>query len=160
MAQQLNLYAPWVIYYRELEALFGADPAISITYDNDNRIVKLFVTGEEKAEALSQLLPTEKAFGNVTLKIMVIPANALKAADEFSLFQKAFEGNPAVAYTQSIPGLYTNILNFIVFKPEVVQYHDDSMGDINCLCTTLHQDIAKRIFGERSGIFFCTDKKD
>lgn len=159
MAETLKLSAPWVIYFRELKALFGDDPAINVTYDEDNMIIKLFVVGASKADAIAQLLPTEKTFGNVTVKIAVIPANAL-GESKMTLFQKAFDGNPAVSYLQSIPGLYNNELHYVVFEPEVVQYYNDSLGDINCIESTLYQDIAKRVFGEQDGIFFCTDKKN
>ena len=51
-----------------------------------------------------------------------------------------------------------NDFNFVVFVPEVVQFYNDDLGDINGLCSTLYQDLAKDLFGEEAGIYFCTDK--
>lgn len=159
MSSKLNLSSPWVLYYHELEAFFKEDPNVSVSYDNDTYTVKLFVYGDEKADALTQLLPTEKQFGNVTVKVKVIPANRLNAT-KLELFRKAFEGNAAVSYMQTVEGLYNNDLNFIVFANKVVQYFTDDLGDINHVRSTLYQDMAKEIFGEHDSIFFCTDKPE
>ena len=75
--KNLKLSAPWVVYYREIEALFGADPEITITIDEENYSVKLYVNNDEKAEALDKLLPTERIYGNVTVRTAVIPGNPL-----------------------------------------------------------------------------------
>ena len=57
---KLGLSSPWMIYYREVEALFQMDPGVRVIFDDDNRELKLYVEDGEKAYALSQLLPTEK----------------------------------------------------------------------------------------------------
>ena len=156
---ELNLSSPWVLYYHELEAFFKKDPHVSVVYDAEKNVVKLFVYGDDKAEAIMQLLPSEMQFGNVTLKIEVIPANYL-GASKLELFRKALEGNEAVSYMKTVDGLYNNKLNFIVFANEVVQYFTDDLGDINHVRSTLYQDIAKELFGEHEGIFYCTDKPE
>lgn len=156
---EFNLSSPWVLYYHELEAFFKEDPHVSVAFDEANYTVKLFVYGDEKADALTQLLPAEKQFGKVTLKIEVVPANML-GASKLELFRKAFEGNTAVSYMKTVDGLYNNKLNFIVFVNKVVQYFTDDLGDINHVRSTLYQDIAKEIFGEHEGIFYCTDKPE
>ena len=61
----LKISSPWVLYYRELEVLFGEDPDIHIEYDEDENVITFYVEGTEEADSLTQLLPTEKVFGNV-----------------------------------------------------------------------------------------------
>lgn len=152
----LKLSSPWVTYYNEIKALFGEDPDIRVEYDEDENEVKLFVEDQEKADALSQLLPPAKAFGNVVMKITVIPANRLKESQSV-LFEKAFKGNPAFSYMASAESIYCNPITYVVFKNKVVQFWNDNLGDINGNMSTLYQNIASDILGETTNVFFCTD---
>lgn len=154
MEENVKLSSPWVLFYREIEALFKEDPAVKVEYDDETRTIKLFVEGAEKADALSQLLPTEKTFGNITVKVSVVPAN-LGTPSKLQLFQKAFESNPALAYIHESEGIFD--FNYVVFKAKVVQYKSDNAGDVNKLTSTLYQDIAKDVFEDMPGIFFCTE---
>lgn len=152
--ENMKLSPPWVTFVHEIEALFGEDDEIHILYDQDNNIVKLFVDSVCKADALGQLLPTEKVFGNVTLKIEVVPSN--KEISKTDLFEKAFAGNPVMEF------VFTSItpfgkVNYAVFKNKVVQFFNDQMDDINGNKTTLYQDIAKDVFGTDHDIFYCTE---
>ena len=72
---KLNMSPPWVLYYKKLNALFDGDDDILIIYDEDEMEVKLYCTDEDKSEALSFLLPNTVSFGNVELKVTVIPSN-------------------------------------------------------------------------------------
>ena len=51
----------------------------------------------------------------------------------------------------------TNPITYVIFKKEVVQYYNDSLSDAHGMCSTLYQDIAKRILDADEGIFFCTN---
>lgn len=154
--KNVGLASPWVIFYHEIQALFKEDKDIKITFDEDNYIIKLYVTGTDKAEALEKLLPQEKQFGNVTLKIMIIPANNTDPTYK-ELYERAFAGNPVFSYASNGYNGITADNTYIVFKKEVVQYYNDSLKDINGVCSTLHQEIAKDVFGEMPGICYCTD---
>jgi len=157
---KLNLITPWGEYYAELNALFGDDPEVSVELADAGYEVRLRVENPEKAEAIRQLLPTEKRFGNIVLKITVIPANA-EYSDPANLFQTAFAGNPAFSYARSskdIPGVPD--FNYIVFANKVVQYYNDDLSDVNGLRSTLYQDIAREVFGDIAGISYCTDVAD
>ena len=159
--QNLKKISPWVEYYRKLVALFKKDPDIKIIYDEGINVIKMYINGQDKYEALNQLLPSEKKFGNVTLEIELIPCNDLKLS-QTDLFRRAFSGNPVVTDVitigQEIIGS-TNDFNYVVFEKEVVQYYDDSLGDPHGNRSTLYQEIAKEVFGEQDGIYFCTDKE-
>jgi hypothetical protein len=159
--QNLKKVSPWVEYYRKLVALFKKDPDIRIIYDEGVNVIKMYINGQDKYEALNQLLPSEKKFGNVTLEIELIPCNNLELS-QTDLFRRAFSGNPVVtdiiSIGQEIIGS-TNDFNYVVFEKEVVQYYDDSLGDPHGNRSTLYQEIAKEVFGEQDGIYFCTDKE-
>ena len=151
----IKLSSPWVLYYREVEALFAEDPEVRTSLDEDTCTLKIFVDNNpNKAEALTQLLPEYKKFGNIALKIEVLPSN-VKATSKVDLFRKAFSGNPAVSYMKTVDLIFK--ANYIVFKNKVVQYYADNLGDINGMHSTLYQDIAQDIFGSEEGIYYCTD---
>lgn len=159
MDKKLQIYSPWVIYFKKLEVLFGQDEDIKLDYDNNKRVVKMYINGQEKYEALSHLLPAEKQFGAVTLQIQLIPANKLQTS-HIDLFRKAFNGNPVVTDIIEISRDVidsSNDFNYVVFKKEVVQYHDDSLCDPHGNCSTLYQEVAKDVLGEPGGIYYSTD---
>ena len=153
------MVSPWIGYYKEIKSLFQEDYTVKVKYDDSKNTIKLYVEDEEKADALAQLLPNRKVFGNITINIDVIPANKVETP-KIDLFRKAFEGNGAVAYIETVDNVSSNAFHFVVFQPEIVQYYNDDLSDINGLRSTLYQDIAKEIFGEREGIYFCTDKME
>ena len=155
----LKLSAPWVVYYREIEALFGADPEITITIGEENYSVKLYVNNDEKAEAIDKLLTAERTYGTVTVRTAVIPGNPL-LEKKTSLFQTAFEGNPVFAFTKTNEGVFTIPLSYVVFKNRVVQFFADNLQDVNGNISTLYETIAKDVFGETDGLCFCTDTEE
>lgn len=157
MANNFKLSAPWASYYRKVQALFGDDPEIKIVFDEDALTLHLLVDNPDKAEALTQLLPTEKTFGAVTLKIAVIPANVAAVPSKVSLLKTAFMGNPALSFIASASDIFTNPIHYVVFANKVVQYFNDDLGDVNGNCSTLYQEIAKDILGDGDGIHYCTD---
>lgn len=151
---KVGMSSPWIKFYHEVDALFKEDPEVRVLFDEGNYTIKLYVGNLDKAEALTQLLPAEKTYGNITMKITVLPANKL-GESKLGLFQKAFEGNPALSYVRSVNGLFN--CNYVVFAHKVVQFFNDDMSDVNGNCTTLYQEIAKDVFGDVPGISFCTD---
>lgn len=149
---------PWNTYAHKIMALFGQDPDIRIQFNEDDRILKLFVSSGRKAEAIQSLLPTEKNFGGTVLKIEVIPDNALKDSP-LDVFVRAFEGNPVYAY--AVTGQYGAFpMNYFVFANEVVQFYDDNLGDCHGNLTTLYEDIAREVFEGQEGIYFNTANPD
>lgn len=152
--EKTKIVAPWIEYANQVEALFKEDLDIMFSYDDEEKSITLRVNGGEKADALTQLLPAEKKFGNVAVTITVIPANV--TAKPIDLFQKAFNGNPAFSQIVSMDAWGT--LNFVVFKPKVVQYYNDAMFDLNGIKTTVYEDLAREVFDFNDGIFFCTER--
>ncbi len=163
---RLNLSPPWVVYYRKLSAFFKEDSEVRITYDEIEQEIKLYVDNAEKAVALENLLPSEQVFGNVTLYITIVPANkttfdSVKAAystNSSDIIHICFN-NKAVVGIKVVDGIMTNRMTFVIFKKEVVQYFTDDIGDYHGIHSTLYQDLAKEIFGNIDGVFFCTDNE-
>ena len=161
---KLNLSPPWVVYYRKLSAFFKEDSEVRITYDEIEQEIKLYVDNAEKAVALENLLPSEQVFGNVILYVTIVPANettfdSVKAAystNSNDIVRICFN-NKAVVGIKVIDGIMTNRMTFVIFKKEVVQWFSDDIGDYHGICSTLYQDLAKEIFGNIDGVFFCTD---
>ena len=154
---KLGLVSSWVQYFRKLEAFFAEDPGVKVLLDNKNAAIKLLVEDGTKAVALEALLPDEMTFGNATVKVIVVPANPKLAAGKIDLVAEAFEGNGAVVGIYSIDRIFSNTMNYVVFKPKVVQYFNDDLSDAHGIRSTLYQDLAKELFGEDGGVFFCTD---
>lgn len=158
----ITLSSPWITLYREIKAIFSEDPDIEVEYDEDRMEINLFVNNQDKAKAICTILPTYRSFGNITVFINVIPSNDEEDGSyvlreekvTFRTFERAFDGNPAFAYLYRADKLP---INYIVFKNCVVQYFNDALNDAYGICSTLYQEIAKDIFGQHEGIYFCTD---
>ena len=159
---KMTLSPPWCIFYREIQALFKDDPEVHVVYDEDVETVKVYVDSDEKAEILSQLLPTKKMFGRVGLDIQVVPANGKKYSTDApetvdaAMFEKAFKGNPALSYAKTFPNLFGYVVTYVVFQPEVVQFYTDDISDINGFRSTLYEEVARDVF-EGIKVNFCTD---
>ena len=97
---RLKISPPWVTYVNKLQALFDGDPQIAFNIDYANMTVALAGNNGDKNAALQRLLPTEKSFGNITLKIIVDgPISNIAFPTQKDLFDTAFTGNPAYAYS-------------------------------------------------------------
>lgn len=154
--KQLKLSAPWETFVTELEVLFGGDPDINIRYESKARDVKLFVDGERKAAALAKILPTEKVFGNETLKIEVVPANS-KDEGIADIYKDAFDGNPVLDEVLTMPMPFGDgQKNYVMFARQVVQFYNDDLSDPNGVETTLYENIARDVFVNQGGESYST----
>lgn len=153
----LNLSAPWEIFYKKMDAMFGADPEITISINRETNVIILYVDNTDKAEALTQLLPENKEFGNIVVEIRVVPANN-KDKSLADLYETAFKDNPAFIFASDGDGSSIGEgTTFVVFAKEVVQYFNDSLDDINRIESTLYQEIAKDIFDDDPEVKYCTE---
>jgi len=152
---KLELSAPWEIFYHEINELFGNDPEIDIKIDNIAKNVSLFVSNAAKADALQKILPDKKVFGDIEVKITVIPAN--EEDSPLSLYQRAFFGNPAFEYAveNGVEGDFNAV--YVIFQNKVVQFFCDNIADANGNKSTLYENIAEDIIEDHAGVFFCTD---
>ncbi len=149
--------APWITYYQEMEVLFEGDLDINVVLDEDEFELRLYVKNTQKADILEKYLPVEVVFGNNKLPIQIIPSNNSPICEmEGNDWEILFRGNTALDYVREIDDFGFQA-TYVVFKSKVVQYYSDNISDINGLTSTLYQDIAKRIFNDKPGVFFCTD---
>lgn len=152
-----KLSPPWVEYYNKLEAFFGQDPDITLEYDDEDHVISIYVEDDVKADALAELLPMEKKFGNESLIIEIIPANKEKSYIDF--LQDALRGNPAFSQIIHVSDIFD--MYYVLFKNEVVQYYDDALNDPHGNAYTLYQNLAKEIFEDIPiGINFTTEPKE
>lgn len=157
MTEKLKLSAPWVTLHREVVALFGDDPDIEIEYlagDGEDPTIKLYVNGQDKADAIERILPESYDFGGVVVNMVIVPANRLESKD--ALYRRAFEGNPAFSYAVTADGIFTNPITYVVFKNKVVQFWNDDLSDVNGNETTLYESIAADVLAD-DGVCYCTD---
>ena len=158
---RFKLSPPWVEYVNKLEALFDGDPQIAFNVNYDKMTVALAGNNGDKNAALQRLLPTEKTFGNITLKIIVDgPISNIAFPTQKDLFDCAFKGNPAYAYSVT-PGneVWFFSMTYVVFKNCVVQFFNDNLNDCHGIISTLYQDIAAEIFADANlnGVYYNTD---
>ena len=156
--KNMKISAPWVTFAHQVETFFDGDPDILVDYDDLEKKLTLRVSGTDKADALTELLPAEKNFGGVTLKIVVVPANEKKTP--WMLIENALRGNVNYSRTITVPIDGSSAFTYACFKKVVAQYWNDNLGDPNGLVSCLYQDLAREIFNEKNGVFFCTDSED
>ena len=155
--QNFNLISPWLDLYRKMECLFGEDPAIRLELNEETYTIKLYVEDETKANALAKLLPMHKQLGNIVVNICVVYPN--EDTNHTRLFMDAFDGNPILEDVVSGDTPMTEDLAFVIFKPEIVQYHNDNIFSVNRMKTTVYEDLARDIF-ELPGVYYNTAEKE
>lgn len=156
--KKVSLSAPWNMYVRQVKAMFGRDPDISIVYDEGELTLTLYVKSPIKAEAIQRLLPYERSWGETKLVISVIPDN-LDSIPVETLFKSAFAGNPVFVGVESVqPEGCSNAFTFVTFANEVIQMWNDNLSDPNGLTSDLLQNIAPEVFAPAcmSGVMFST----
>ncbi len=171
MEKKVGIYAPWVIYFHKMDALFQNDPEVHLSFrwieaSDDVKNggignITLRVDNPKKAEALDKLLPRTKILGNVILEIRVVPAN-LTVNDGAKYVEAAFQGNGAFDHFHTVhvtDAYMSNEISYCVFKKEVVQYPADDLGSESGMESTLYEDLAREIIGDIGGVYFCTDIK-
>ena len=152
---KLKLSPPWVEFASEVKALFSGDKEVTVIYDDEEKVISLYVDNAQKAEALTELLPETKEFGGVTVKVTVVPANGMTGAPAQDVWKAAFAGNPnfsSVKFVQCPLGNFT----YVVWRPNAVQFFNDNLGDVNGNQTMLVQDVAKDIFDPELGVYHCS----
>lgn len=153
---ELKLSAPWEEYVSKIRALFEQDDEITFKYEN--MVLTIYVDNTDKYEALTHLLPEKKIFGNVALDIKVVPANDGVKDDRYYL-KNLFKNNTAVTTITDI-SIGTNPMTFIEFEKRVVQYYVDNAADLHGNRTTVFEEIAREVFENKNGVYFCTDNEE
>lgn len=156
MAKEVTLQAPWILYFRRLKQLFQYDTDVRVERGDSDEEIYLYVNGIHKYEALDKLIQKEKQFGNITVKITIVPDNDVEATWT-ELFEDAFKGNPVFKFGKHVSG-QLGTFDFIVFTAIPAQYYSDNLFDYKGCTTELFEDMAKDIFeiGD-DAVRFCSD---
>ena len=152
----LDIQSPWVVYAKACEKLFELDPDVTVEYDNDTPMLTLRVRGEDKAESISQVLPDEARFGNVSMPIDVIPANEddLSTADHL---RRAFAGNPVLCGVEEYPIVPGGpCMTYALFTPSVAQIECDNAGSPYGIRTATLEELAKEVLAVE-GVLISSD---
>lgn len=166
MKNRFKLSPPWCTYVNQLTELFGQDPEINVSYDNEESTVYLRVDNDDKYEILINILPYYKKFGNVILNIEIIPGNMTDKSDinfdklgNDDIFNILFDKNPAFSFVKTVDLLYCVPLTYVVFTNKVVQFFNDNLNDVYGNMSTLYQHIAEDVFtdAEFENVYYCTD---
>lgn len=151
------MMSPWDEYTQAARALFEDDPDVVVddaveTESGDYKVV-VRVHGDDKAESISELLPTELTYGNVTLYIEVIPDNEreLTVADHL---RRAFAGNPLfVDVVEPATSLTTFGATYALFMPDCVQYYSDNLGSPYGATTCTVEEVVRKVLSLPDGVF-------
>lgn len=159
MEERLTLVSPWVNFKKEIEVLFARDMEVDVEFvDGEEKVIMLRVDNYTKAEALKRIMPKEKTFGNVVVRIEVIPANTPDDWSVLDTFGEAFKMNCAFHGVKESATPF-GTFRYVMFDPKVVQYQNDDIGDANRIKSTLYQEIAKDVFADTAqGVHFCTSR--
>lgn len=170
---KLNLAPPWVSHVSMLEAFFDGDPRFAFEYEGEVAgkksavRAKVLVNDADTAIALGQVLATKVKLGNVTLELVVTPANEavlasvnkkLKLNKKFTdvaALKKVLEANPKFDKLVSRPFMDTR-RTFCVFKPVVIQWSADNIGSPWKLISDCMEYVADSVFKNELGVLFCT----
>ena len=161
---RLKILPPCTIVIRKLQALFDGDPQIAFNCDFSgvHPTVTLACNNGDKVAALLQILPQEVNFGNVTLNVIVdgIPSNRAFTS-KVELFDTAFKGNPAYAYSTcpAEEGYMWIGTTYVVFNNCVVQFAADNLNDCHGVISTLYETIATELLTgpATTGVFYNTN---
>ena len=160
---KFNLEAPWQTFAKKLKALFAQDSDIDVSdiYAAEDRdgvqVIDVTVLGHEKFVALDRVMAKERRFGNVRVVINLYDLENETDNAGIDIFKTLFKDNPAVADIVSMADPTGTNWNYVCFKPEVVQFFDDDMSDVNGNYTGLMEDIAREVFADNHrGVNFCT----
>lgn len=163
---KLKILPPWSVYIKKLEAMFDGDPqiALNVNWDGTNPSVTIATNNGDKAAGLLLLLPEEKEFGNVTLKINIDCDHISNLAfpNARKLFETVFDGNPVFVEVIAPENYWYVDFTYVVFAHRIAQLNCDNLLDPRGFISILYQDIASEIFKDRKfqtagGICFATD---
>ncbi len=157
--EKLKMQSPWITHYEKIRELFKDDPSIKVIWDDETLTVNMYVDNARKAEMLEKYIPSKKTFGNVTMNINIIPSN--ESHDAFfasgNPMDIIFDSNPIFHFTKRFSGIFVNPITYVVFAKEVVQFYNDNLGDIYGNTNCLAEDLARAVFENDDGFFYCTD---
>lgn len=143
LAGNLQISSPWVNMANLINGFFADDPEVTVEYDEDAVAVVLRVGNPFKADALTQVLPESYDFGNVKLKVKVVPEN--DDVTYAQLLGMALNGNPVAVEVGNVDASGMSY-PYVMFSPRVIQYWNDELCHPCGIRTVLLEQAAREIF--------------
>lgn len=157
--QNVKLSPPWDGHMSMLASFFAGDGRVKVGYCDDTRTGTIEVLDSRMYDALSQVLRTSIRFGNVTLKLNLVPKFEPKVCPKMTdleALKVVLAQNPAfskVKVQKAAAGAFV----FVLFKPVVLQWYNDNLGNPWKLTTSTHELQADRVFKRGLGVSFTTE---
>ncbi|GLX66423.1 hypothetical protein [Paenibacillus glycanilyticus] len=170
---RISLSPPEFTYYNEIKYSVGKDPLVSVgplqDHGDGEFIVKLYVKGIKKAQALATLVAPVKVIGEISIQVLVISGGkviepitrTLTPKEIADLYRTAFRTNRLFHFV-SVRTIFGQTYVYPVFKIRVVQFYNDDLSDFygnyNNVAAFVFRNVLRN---EVSGTFiqFSTDKK-
>ena len=157
---KVKMSPPWDGHMSMLASFFAGDSRVKVGYCGDNNVGTIEVFDTKMYVALQQVMRQKVKFGNVTLKISIIPANSVKAfkgeMTDLQALKEVLKGNPAFSKIKSEKGGMFDFV-FCIFKPLVIQWYNDNLGNPWKLTTSTYEKQADFVFKRELGVSFTTE---
>lgn len=150
------LLPTWYLLNNQLSAILNADPCVHVSNLTDEGLdmeIKVTVCHEEKAYALAAFINRIHEFGDqlaVAVKVYAnsVPVDAALPTDTkemVALLNHALKGNKYfVKAGIGVGTMHQTEAAYAIFKPMVVQYYADDIGD----WFLKTNEVAAKVFGE------------
>jgi hypothetical protein len=152
---EAGISAPWIQHCSKVDQFFIDDDDVTLDYDDESKTIKLRVKGTDKANSLAKIVRSEVSFGNVTLRVVVVPDNDSEPTLE-NLLQWAFAGNGIFSGT-AVEEEHGGTVTYAVFEPETIQIWNDNIGSCYGVETYTVEQVAKDVLDVDA--FICSDLK-
>lgn len=159
--ETVKMSPPWDGYMNMLASFFRGDDRIRVGCGTDKRVGTVAVFDSKMYAALEQVLKTRVRFGNVVLRINIVPADGLKAfkgeMTDLEALRCVLSKNPAFAKFVSRK---TELGNFVycMFKPVVLMWHNDNPASPYKQTASVYETAALEVFkSAKIGISYATE---
>ena len=158
--EKVKLSPPWDGHMSMLASFFAGDSRVKVGYCGGNSVGTIEVFDTKMYVALQQVMRQKVKLGNVTLKISIVPANGVKLykdeLTDLAALKEVLKGNPAFSKIKSEKGGMFDFV-FCIFKPVVLQWYNDNLGNPWKLTTSTYEKQADFVFKRELGVSFTTE---
>lgn len=158
--ENFGLQSPWYKIWTEIKMLFKGDDDIDVTAieKTDEKItdddgIELTVyqftiyADFDKRMALRRLLPVNYQFGNILLHVIIDSTDEENITpSDYGDFNTIFAGNSCFSRMMSMQNDMGMIINYCLFKPEIVVFYDDDITSPWGAWTGFWSDLARDVF--------------
>lgn len=152
----LNAYAAAPTMYYRLRALLAADPDITMEYDHKSTTVNIIVADDDRAEALSEMIPSEYDFGDGEVLHVLINGMTFEHSRELDeeTVNLALGQNPYFAGLKSFD-FPMGARDFLMFKNTTIPFKADNFGNPEGYYVKTPEELAVSVF-DLPGLFITT----